>query len=134
MKNLINKIILVLICCLVVQSCKKDDWRDAFIGSYVATYRYELPITDFLTGLPLSYNRDTIFDTNVNLQLSKNDLTDQIKINVNGVYFMDADKDGFGPPKKEYRAYFGKDSVVIAYKNLTDTILFGRFTYVGFRN
>jgi hypothetical protein len=117
----------------MINGCKKADWRDNYIGSFDGTMSHEKRITNYLTGTAYYYLTDTILDTKVNISITKNGFTDQLTIKVKNNYFCDVDKDGY-TGKSNIEAVFALDSVKLYEYVKSDTIFYGRNTYVAKRN
>ncbi len=118
---------------MTIVSCKKKDWRDSFIAGYAGSERHEIRVTNYVTGQAYSYVRDSVINTSVNIELIKNGKSNQITIRLDGVYYCDADKDGF-TNKSNATAYFTPDSVKVIEYLPSDTFHFGRLVWVGKKN
>jgi hypothetical protein len=130
----LTAVILLFIAISLFNSCKKkSDWRDAFVASYVGPERHEKRLTNFVTGQAYYYVTDSLVSTNVNMELIKNGKSDQITFRLDGVYYCDADKDGY-TTKANATVYYTTDSIKIVQYIPTDTFNFGRFVWVGKRN
>ena len=118
---------------LFFAACKKKDWRDSFVASYTGSERHEKRNTNYVTGQAYNYYMDSLVESPTNIELIKNGKSDQITVRIDGVYYCDADKDGYST-KMNSTVIFSADSVKILQYILADTINFGRFVYVGKRN